>query len=540
MSTSLYARLTRRFAPERINVLSRRELLAMGTAAAALTLLSGPARAMSMAGRKPGKRVVVIGAGFAGLACAYELLSVGYDVTVIDARSRAGGRVLSFNDSFSEFVKGKNVEGGGELVGSNHPMWMAYAAKFGLEFHEIAEPEDASYPVKLAGKMLSDDEANALYEEMDEACHSMNDDAKAIDADEPWKSPNAAALDKKNLQAWIDALSVGELGKRGLTLQLSADNGVEAINQSYLGNLAMVKGGGIEKFWTDSEIYRCKGGNDLVAKKLADAITADRIVLGLPVTDVTSKNGAMIVTCKDGRTLECDDVVCAVAPTVWKRINFKPGLPASLVPQMGSNVKYLSHVKKAFWADKKLAADALTDEFISMTWDGTDGQGEGEACLTCFSGGKASDEARALVPAERKAAYAKALEALYPGFNDNFVDSRFMDWPGDQWVGASYSFPAPGQVTAMGPTLRNGLGNLHFAGEHTCYKFVGYMEGALSSGAELARRMAQRDGLAPRQVKVEPVKVPEQGGSAKPVEKSVEKPQGEPSKELTPTGPKTP
>jgi monoamine oxidase len=64
-----------------------------------------------------GRRVVVIGAGFAGLACAYELQSAGYKVTVLDSRNRVGGRVLSFSD----VVTGRNVEGGGELIGSNHP-----------------------------------------------------------------------------------------------------------------------------------------------------------------------------------------------------------------------------------------------------------------------------------------------------------------------------------------------------------------------------------------------------------------------------------
>ena len=70
-----------------------------------------------------------------------------------------------------------------------------------------------------------------------------------------------------------------------------------------------------------------------------------------------------------------------------------------------------------------------------------------------------------------------------------------MDWPGDAWTRASYSFPAPGQVTTMGPILREGVGRLHFAGEHACYAFVGYMEGALNAGTALARRLAQRDGV---------------------------------------------
>ncbi len=46
-----------------------------------------------------------------------------------------------------------------------------------------------------------------------------------------------------------------------------------------------------------------------------------------------------------------------------------------------------------------------------------------------------------------------------------------------------------------GAVAAEGVGHLHFAGEHTCYAFVGYMEGALNSGASLARRLAERDGL---------------------------------------------
>ena len=70
-----------------------------------------------------------------------------------------------------------------------------------------------------------------------------------------------------------------------------------------------------------------------------------------------------------------------------------------------------------------------------------------------------------------------------------------MDWPGDRWTMGGYSFPAPGQVTTQGPTLYEGIGRLHFAGEHTSYAFVGFMEGALNSGAALARRIATREGI---------------------------------------------
>jgi monoamine oxidase len=70
-----------------------------------------------------------------------------------------------------------------------------------------------------------------------------------------------------------------------------------------------------------------------------------------------------------------------------------------------------------------------------------------------------------------------------------------MDWPGDTWAKASYAFPAPGQVTAQGPTLYDGVGRLHFSGEYTSYAFMGYMEGALNSGAAVAKRIATTDGV---------------------------------------------
>ena len=70
-----------------------------------------------------------------------------------------------------------------------------------------------------------------------------------------------------------------------------------------------------------------------------------------------------------------------------------------------------------------------------------------------------------------------------------------MDWPSDEWTQCGYSFPAPGEVTTVGPMLREGVGGrLHFAGEHASYAFIGYMEGALNSGVALANRLAVRDG----------------------------------------------
>lgn len=495
MSRSLYALLAARHAPahKRIDATTRRQFLARTLAGSAGLLLSGSA--LGALSRRPalaGKRVVVIGAGFSGLACAYELKSVGYDVTVLEARNRVGGRVLSFAD----FIPGRNVEGGGELIGSNHPAWVAYAEKFNLEFLDVTEA-DAEFPIVLGGKRLTAEESEALYEEMDAALNTMNADAEPVDGEQPWNTPNAAALDARNTKDWIAACEASDLCKAAMTAMLTGDNGQDVALQSYLGNLAQVRGGGGEPYWTESEVYRCKGGNQQLATMLAESVGPARVTLKLAARTVELRGDRAVVTAADGRTLECDDVVLAVPPSVWHKIEFNPAIPATIKPQMGTNVKYLAHVKSKFWRDLELAPDSLSDGDITWTWDGTDNQeGTENAALNCFSGGPPAARCLAIPKETLDEEYAKRLDPIYTGWRDQFVASRFMGWPNDPWTMAGYSFPAPGQVTTVGPAMHKGLGRLHFAGEHACYQFVGYMEGALHSGVSLAKRLAVRDGVA--------------------------------------------
>ena len=168
---NLYAQLHRRFGPR--DGVTRREMMQRSLLAAAGVLLSDRfARPLAQA--RAG-RVVVIGAGFSGLAAAYELSQVGYDVTVVEARNRVGGRVISFND----LVPGKVVEGGGELVGTNHPRWIQYAERFKLKLVEATE-EDLEAPIVLGGKRLTADESEALWEEMEVAFPRIDADAKSV------------------------------------------------------------------------------------------------------------------------------------------------------------------------------------------------------------------------------------------------------------------------------------------------------------------------------------------------------------------------
>lgn len=482
---NLYAQLHRRYGkPDGI---TRREMIQRSLAAASALLLSDrfgvPLRAAA-------GRVVVIGAGFSGLAAAYELSRAGYDVTVVEARNRVGGRVISFSD----LIPGKHVEGGGELIGSNHPAWIGYAKQFKLQFLKVTE-EDAEFPIVLNGKRLSSDESEKLWKEMETAFNTIVADASKVDADRPWTAANASALDRRTLASWIASLNASPLCKDALRAMMVADNGVITEWQSYLGNLAMIKGGGLEKYWTESEVYRCKGGNQQLATRLAAAIGAARVMTRMPVRSIVVGDKGVRVTLANGKTLEAERAILTAPPSVWNKIAIDPVLPPALMPQMGVNVKFLMAVNGPYWRRTELAPEMLSDGPISMTWHGTDGQkGPGGDALVAFSGGPAADMCRDW-GARRAENYQAELEKVFRGTRANYVKSRFMDWPGDTWAKASYSFPAPGQVTAQGPALYDGIGRLHFAGEYAAYAFMGYMEGALHTGAAVAKRLAIADGV---------------------------------------------
>src|ERR1700722_8289720 len=147
----------------------------------------------------PRPTVIVIGAGLAGLAAAHELYSVGYDVTVVESQDHVGGRVKSLHN----LIPGRVVEGGAELIGSNHHAWLSYQHKLKLHFSNVLEP--ANSPIVLRGLRLSHPEAKLLQKELDRLLKKLNDAARSIDADRPWRSRRARELDRRALQGGVDA-----------------------------------------------------------------------------------------------------------------------------------------------------------------------------------------------------------------------------------------------------------------------------------------------------------------------------------------------
>jgi monoamine oxidase len=459
----------------------------MGKGHAALRKIENPP--VPLADQLPNPRkVIVVGGGLAGLSCAYELTQAGVEVTVLEARPRLGGRVISYRD----IVPGKVVEGGAEFIGANHPAWLDYARQFGLELMPADAGDENDMPVVIGNRRLSQDVQQRLFGEMDFAIAQATGLARSINEDAPWLSPGAAELDRQSVADWLQKLPISKLARRAIAAELNADNGVVVSRQGLLALLTVIKGGGLEHYWTDTEAFRCRGGNSKMTHALARAVGRHNLRTGTPVAKIEMRPDRVRVTTVRGEVLEADDVVLAIPPGTWERIDFNPPLPEILKPQIGQVVKFLSSVDQKTW---NRTASSLSDGPIALTWESTAGQGAGGAHgLTAFAAGRA---ANSLMNSWNRGwsekSVLKELEAIHAGITPHVIKTRFLAWPNERYSAGGYSFPAPGEITKIGPLLQRGLGRLHFAGEHCCYKFAGYMEGALQSGIAVARQLAHTD-----------------------------------------------
>ena len=480
---------------------SRRDFLRRGGAAAvsAATMSSlgfittGCANNKDETPAGAGLRVVIIGAGFAGLACADQLKRRGAEVTVLEASDRPGGRV--FTDR--QFIPGKNVELGGEFIGSNHPTWLAYVKKYKLKLDELAESEGDTALV-LGGQLVPTERADALFEEVDKAQAELIRMSESIDPIRPWTAKNAKELDATSFADAIARMSISDEAKKLISVLEESDQGVPTEKMSLLGYLALVNGHGGKDYYEITEDYRLLGGNDGLATAMGNALREHIVYKAVAVALERRQDGVTVKT-NDGKSYDAHAVVVAIPPSVWNTVQFTPKLDPALRPQMGSNVKLLTVLDKPVWEETKRSPDMESDGLINLTWVSADGKGGADDPIgfTFFSGGQYSEKLRAINPPNERVRQAVAsVSTAYPGLSDHIKKDRFMDWPAHPRAKASYSFPAPGQVTAFGPALvdgiSDGLAPLRFAGEHTAYGFIGYMEGALRSGVRVAKDLVNQ------------------------------------------------
>jgi monoamine oxidase len=491
------------------NRITRRQLLKGAALAASLSLSpleSWPSNESRLQRRGAPKRVIVVGAGLAGLSAAYELTRAGHDVTVLEARSRPGGRVLTLREPFSD---GLYAEAGPVSFSNVHRFVMKYVKHFGLPLKPHRLPGKLTELYYLRGQRIEDKAGRKADWPLDLTPEErrlgiegmmqryVNSILKELgDAAGPdWPPATLEAYDQMNFAEFLrrrgasrDAVALLRLGY----LDVWGD-GVDRV--SALGLLRDQALHRKARSW-----YRVKGGNDLLpqafAARLKERVLYDASVVGIEQDEHSVR--AFFARGSAPEHLAADRLICAIPFAVLRRIKVSP--PFSTAKQRAiEQLPYTSitqvylQMKKRFWVERGLSGWAVTDLPIQWIWDMTpEGAGAG-GLLQSFTRGREARQLAAMNANERLRFALNQTEEIHPGVQENFERGASISWDEDEWARGAYACFKPGQMSSLLPHIARVEGRVHFAGEHASAWF-GWQEGALESGDRAAQEVNEALG----------------------------------------------
>jgi monoamine oxidase len=473
------------------HALHRREFLAASLGAAAL----GTTRLGAWQGASP--RVVIVGAGLAGLNAGLTLKDAKVNATIYEASPRVGGRVLTARNLLGE---GLTTELGAEFIDTSHQTMLGLAQRFRLILNDITAPDERGLLEAdwlFDGKRQSVDDIVAQFRPL---TAQMIKDSEAT-------GPRRAQLDRLSMAQYLE-----QIGARGwirslLEVAYIAEYGADAADQSALNLIETIGAdlkNGFKVYGDSDERYRILGGNDQVPKALYGELK-DQVQFGHRLESLTSDaRGSYRLSFRKGvQSVEvtADAVVLAVPFTMLREVELRiplSGAKRRAIRELGygTNVKLLAGYTRPVWRDLRSAGNGFTDAEWQTCWDNSRGQKKPVAGMTFFLGGKAGAAAGSLDVKAFLDRSIRSLDPIYTGLSGAFTGKQSrMFWPGEPFVKASYSMYRPGQWTALKGKEFEPAGNVYFAGEHCSTENQGFMEGAAETGRMVAEAILRRGRL---------------------------------------------
>jgi len=480
--------------------LSRRELLARGGAIGGAAILSAPGVSLARRVGPRDERIVVVGAGLAGLTCAYRLARRGVRTRVFEAGGRAGGRCWTARG----FADREVAEHGGEFVDTRHVHLrrLARELRIGLEDRVAAEDHqdgDLHSVLWLDGAARDTD---VVFRPFAGVLARLERDAARIGSYRAGRARRAAReFDEMSVADWLHLNVPG--GSRSLLARAiaSTQTSLFGLDPERLGAINLIETF-VAPYEGADDRYHLHGGSDRVVAGLSSRLPRGTVRLGTPLLGVRRLASGAYRLRFDGLRgdVTADRVVLALPFTALRRADLRhaglsPGrLDAIERLGMGTNAKLLMQFRDRPAAHGGWSGEASIDAPAATTWDSSLTQPGASGLLTVFTGGRAGVYPGARAHGRPRAAVVSAelrrLERFAPGITAAYNGRAWLDcWARDRWTRGSYAAFLPGQYTSWWGALGRGEGGLHFAGEHTSTYSQGYLDGAVESGERAAREV---------------------------------------------------
>jgi monoamine oxidase len=442
-----------------------------------------------VAGGEPlrGVSVLVAGAGLAGLAAARDLVMRGADVTVVEARDRIGGRVWTIRDPFAD---GQHAEAGGDMIDEAQIEILSLTKELGLSVRRILRGGFGYARIDGAGRTrIAAGQAaggwNMLHERLRPLTHLYRL------AEQRWDSPIAASLARRSVGQWLDEaradqeLRATATGLRGFFLADPDELSLIAFVDQFAS--ADSPGGGA--------MYRIAGGNDRLAGALA-APLGSRVRLETELVALSHRGREVRATLKHQGSLGqmvCTYAVLTLPASVVRRVPITPALPtqhheAIARLRYGRAAKTLLQFSRRFWRAPERPRAFGSDLPFGAVWEANEEQPGSSGILSLLAGGSASDATQEMVAKHGMPGLAHALDWLGAS-SARLLASRHVVWELDPWARGGYAYFDPAYDSALRLWLARPFGRLFFAGEHTSFRWQGYMNGAVESGRRAAAEL---------------------------------------------------
>jgi monoamine oxidase len=488
------------------NTLNRRQLLTTAGALAAASTIPGGLLSPSRANAATAPRVVIVGAGLAGLRTAHQLWTGPNPVaaTVYEAdTSHIGGRCWSLRGFFNN---GQVHEHGGAFISSSDTSILNLAKRFHVNTELanagalksgdfLAWVNNAPYPSFDADIGAFMDAITASYNAMGvPRYNNFTAEAQRLD--------NMSCIDYMNEIGMSPNSPVGQLVQ---TFQLQ---GAGEPRESSACGLVGFWGAGAFGSSNFDELYHFKGGNDQIISGMLGELPAGTVKQGYELVAVKrNTSGSYTATFNRSGTLVdvvADHLVLALPFRMLRLVDLScAGLSArktaAITQQgMGHNAKLVLQLTKKTWP--AAGSNGVTNTGPSgyqSSWDGSVeiGANGSPALLVNFPGGDMArygytGAAHGPAPSADIKSFLDQIEKLLPGTWAAFNGKAYEDhWSNDRWHYGSYHYYGIGQYTAFAGYEGAQEGRIHFAGEHTDVDNA-TLNSAVASGERVATEVA--------------------------------------------------
>jgi monoamine oxidase len=439
--------------------------------------------------------VVVIGAGLAGLVAARDLRRAGVEAVVVEARDRVGGRTL--NHSLGPAYPGTVVELGGQWVGPGQDQVLGLIAELGLQVFDTHDRGRSLWEQHGRIRAYRGDIPRTnpfVLADIQITLGRLENMARTVPTAAPWQAAKAADWDAQTVASWSRRNMHTRAGREFLALLCEAVWAAEPSDLSLLHLLAYAhSGGGLRRLISTrggAQQSRIVGGSQSIGVVLAEQL-GDSVILNAPVRRID--HGEDVVVHAGEITIRARRVIVAMSPVLAGRLDYHPALPAhrdQLTQRMpnGSVIKCMAVYDAPFWRAQDLSGQAVSlTGPLKVVFDNSPPGGSPGILLGFFEGDQARSFARHS-PAKRRAAAVDCFTRLFgprAGQPCEYIDKV---WAADEWTRGCYgAFLPPNTWTSFGDALREPIGPIHWAGSETAVAWMGYMDGAVSSGRRAAR-----------------------------------------------------